>query len=248
MTASPIVGRPRVSVPVLSKTTVSTRAACSRASALRSRIPASAARPVPTMIAVGVARPSAHGQAMTTTAMNAVRARVVRGSGPATSQIAKVSPATIRTSGTKTSLIRSTSRWIGAFEPCARWTRSMIEARTVSRPTRVARITTLPERVQGGADQLVTGRLVDRQGLAGQHRLVDRGPTLDDDRRRRGPSRRTGPGAGRRPGPRRAGRPPRDPARSGGPSGAGGRSAGGSRRRSGPWPGPRASGPGGPGR
>ena len=38
--------------------------------------------PVPTMIAVGVARPIAHGQAMITTPMNAVSASVSRGSGP----------------------------------------------------------------------------------------------------------------------------------------------------------------------
>ncbi len=75
-------GRPSVSVPVLSKTTVSMRWAISSASPPRMRIPASAPRPVPTMIAVGVARPIAHGQATITTAMNAVSARVRRGSGP----------------------------------------------------------------------------------------------------------------------------------------------------------------------
>jgi hypothetical protein len=40
------------------------------------------ALPVPTMIAVGVARPIAQGQAMTTTVMNATSACVTRGSGP----------------------------------------------------------------------------------------------------------------------------------------------------------------------
>ena len=69
-------GRPSVSVPVLSKTTVSTRPAVSSASPPRTRIPASAPCPVPTMIAVGVARPMAHGQAMITTPMKAVRASV----------------------------------------------------------------------------------------------------------------------------------------------------------------------------
>ena len=57
-------GRPIVSVPVLSKMTVSMRCATSSASPPLMRMPASAPRPVPTMIAVGVARPIAHGQAM----------------------------------------------------------------------------------------------------------------------------------------------------------------------------------------
>ena len=56
--------------------------AASSASPPRNRIPASAPRPVPTMIAVGVARPIAHGQATMTTPMNAVSASVSRGSGP----------------------------------------------------------------------------------------------------------------------------------------------------------------------
>ena len=107
-------------------------------------MPTSAPLPVPTMIAVGVARPMAHGQAMITTPMKAVSARVNRGSGPKTNQTTKVPAATRSTAGTKTSLIRSARRWIGAFEPCARWTSSTIRASAVSRPTRVARITNEP--------------------------------------------------------------------------------------------------------
>ena len=57
-------------------------------------MPASAPLPVPTMIAVGVARPMAHGQAMITTPMNAVSASVNRGSGPKTNQMTKVAAAT----------------------------------------------------------------------------------------------------------------------------------------------------------
>ena len=55
-------------VPVLSSTTARTRPARSSASLFLNRIPYSAPLVVPTMIAVGVARPSAHGQAMTSTA------------------------------------------------------------------------------------------------------------------------------------------------------------------------------------
>ena len=43
------------------------------------------------MIAVGVARPIAHGHAMITTPMNAVSASVSRGSGPTAHQATNVS-------------------------------------------------------------------------------------------------------------------------------------------------------------
>ena len=49
-------------------------------------MPACAARPVPTMIAVGVARPMAHGQAMIRTVIAAMSPSVKLGSGPRTSQ------------------------------------------------------------------------------------------------------------------------------------------------------------------
>ncbi len=60
-------GRPTVSVPVLSTTSVSTFSSRSSASAFLISTPASAPRPMPTMIDIGVARPSAHGQAMIST-------------------------------------------------------------------------------------------------------------------------------------------------------------------------------------
>ena len=61
-------GFPRVKVPVLSSSTALILWAFSSVSALRMRIPYSAPLPVPTMIAVGVAKPKAHGQAITSTA------------------------------------------------------------------------------------------------------------------------------------------------------------------------------------
>lgn len=67
-------GFPFVSVPVLSKIIVLILCARSSASLFLIRIPACAAFPVPTIIAVGVASPSAHGQAMIRTAMNVPRA------------------------------------------------------------------------------------------------------------------------------------------------------------------------------
>ena len=57
-------GLPSVSVPVLSTTSVSTFSMRSSASAFLISTPACAPRPTPTMIDIGVARPSAQGQAM----------------------------------------------------------------------------------------------------------------------------------------------------------------------------------------
>ena len=61
------LGCPSVNVPVLSSTTTSTLRICSRATASFIRIWLLAALPMPTIRAVGVASPKAHGQAMTST-------------------------------------------------------------------------------------------------------------------------------------------------------------------------------------
>ena len=61
------VGLPSVTVPVLSRATICALPACSRAVAVLKRIPFFAPFPVPTMIATGVASPSAHGQLITKT-------------------------------------------------------------------------------------------------------------------------------------------------------------------------------------
>ncbi len=180
-TTSATVGRPRVNVPVLSSTTVSTRWAISSAAPPRMRIPASAPRPVPTMMAVGVARPIAHGHAMTTTPMKAVSASVMRGSGPNASHTRNVPAATTRTIGTKTSAIaigQSLDRGLAALGP----------THEVHDPGErgVAADARRPHheragRVEGRPDDLGAGAHLDRHGLAGQHAGVDRGPALDDD-------------------------------------------------------------------
>ena len=61
-------GRPSVSVPVLSTISVSTLRRFSMAAASRNSTPCVAPRPVATMIDIGVASPSAQGQAMISTA------------------------------------------------------------------------------------------------------------------------------------------------------------------------------------
>ena len=76
--------RPLVTVPVLSSTTVSMRPVDSSTSGPLIRIPSWAPRPVPTSSAVGVASPSAHGQATISTATAAVSAKPAL--APASSQ------------------------------------------------------------------------------------------------------------------------------------------------------------------
>ena len=92
--------RPVVTVPVLSSTTVSTARVDSRISGPLIRMPSCAPRPVPTRSAVGVARPSAQGQAMMRTATAAVKAAA--GSPSMTSQPISVASESRITTGTNT--------------------------------------------------------------------------------------------------------------------------------------------------
>ncbi len=81
-------GSPLVKVPVLSITMVSMWAEVSSAVAFLNRTPRLAPNPVPTMIAVGVARPSASGQVITTTVIANSSASVT--GRPTASQTRKV--------------------------------------------------------------------------------------------------------------------------------------------------------------
>ena len=133
---------PVVTVPVLSSTIVSTRRVDSRTSGPLMITPSWAPRPVPTMIAVGVARPRAHGQAMISTATAAVNA--TDGSSPTPSQNPSVATARAMTIGTNTAEIRSASRCTGALPLWASCTSRAIWASSVSAPTLVARTTSRP--------------------------------------------------------------------------------------------------------
>ena len=104
--------------------------------------PSWAPRPVPTSRAVGVASPSAHGQAMIRTATAAVKAAVA--SPVNASQPASVASESAITIGTKTAETRSASRWIGALPACASATRRPIWASAVSAPTLLTRTTRRP--------------------------------------------------------------------------------------------------------
>ena len=135
-------GRPSVRVPVLSKATTSTRCANSKACASLIKIPYFAATPVPAMMATGVAKPIAQGQAITSTAT--ARIRATSSGSPANIQPASVASATTKTTGTNTALTWSTSRCIGALAACASSTKRMMWDSTVCAPTAVRRTNTRP--------------------------------------------------------------------------------------------------------
>src|SRR5258708_5307213 len=135
------LGLPSVSVPVLSTTRVSIFSIRSSASAFWMRAPAGAPRPTPTMIDIGVASPSAHGQAMIRTLTAATSPNAKRGSGPNMAHAAKARSATTSTAGTNQPATRSAMRWIGARDRCASATICTICDNTVSRPTLSAPLT-----------------------------------------------------------------------------------------------------------
>ncbi len=74
---------------------------CSIAAASRNSTPAVAALPVATMMDIGVARPSAQGQAMISTETALIKPYTQLGSGPKKPQPKKVSKAMLTTMTTK---------------------------------------------------------------------------------------------------------------------------------------------------
>ena len=127
-------GLPSVIVPVLSKTTALTLRASSRLSASLMSMPCSAPRPRPTIIAVGVASPSAHGHAITNTVTRAMIPWVSPLGPPQIVHMASVSNAIPMTTGTNMPAILSASFCTGALLPWASCTIFMICASTVSLP------------------------------------------------------------------------------------------------------------------
>ncbi|MNJ68308.1 hypothetical protein D3C77_645450 [compost metagenome] len=103
-------GFPFVTVPVLSRMTVSTLCVVSKCSPPLNSTPSSAARPEPAMMEVGVASPSAHGQAITNIAM-AISSACAKLPGEAQKyQIIKQSTAIPTTMGTKIPDMTSATR------------------------------------------------------------------------------------------------------------------------------------------
>jgi len=113
-------------------------------------MPFCAPRPVPTMTAVGVARPSASGQAMTTTVMARVSAQMngLTSAGmaarPRKYQPKKVARPKITAAATSHCAARSARRCEGALEFWAICTSLTIWARAVSAPIFVARNLNVP--------------------------------------------------------------------------------------------------------
>ena len=195
-------GLPSVSVPVLSTTSVSTFSRRSSASAFLTRTPAVAPRPVPTMIDIGVASPSAHGHAMISTATALTSAWARRGSGPSSAQATNVSDGDRTTAGTNQRGRRgrpaagSARGCAGPRRPSRRSARAACRCRRARRASRSVPVPLTVPPVTRSA-----GRLLDRHRLAGDHRLVDRAARPRARRRRPGPSRRAGRAADRRAGP-----------------------------------------------
>jgi len=131
-------------VPVLSSTTTSIAPDRSRLSLDLTRMPISAPLPVPTITAVGVARPMAQGQAMTRTATMLIKALVKTvtsepgGTGTRKNQTRKVTREMAITTGTKTAEILSARFWMGALLAWADSTSLMIWESAVSLPIFVA--------------------------------------------------------------------------------------------------------------
>ena len=103
--------------------------------------------PIPTVSAVGVARPSAQGQATQMTAMAGMSACTRRPSEPAGTRknhAQNTTSAISRMAGTNTAAMRSAMRWMGAFVPWASSTARTMRASVESAPTRRARTVTAP--------------------------------------------------------------------------------------------------------
>ncbi len=117
------------------------------------------------MIAVGVASPIAHGQAITSTATALVeREEQRRAPGPRSHQAANVSAAMHEHDGHEDRGHAVGEALDRRREPCASSTSRMMRASVVSPPTRVARNTKLPVRLTVPPNTRRLRRLVDRAG------------------------------------------------------------------------------------
>src|SRR6056300_1169293 len=104
-------GWPNVTVPVLSKATTDTCDNSCKAWPLRNKIPKPAARPIPTIIDVGVANPMAQGHAMIKTDTPATKENDISNAGASTSHSITVSTDNPMTTGTNHNVTRSTKFW-----------------------------------------------------------------------------------------------------------------------------------------
>src|SRR6266540_1128021 len=171
-------GSPFVSVPVLSSTTVSRAAICSSAIAFLKRMPRCAPRPVPTMIAVGVASPSASGQVITTTVI-ATSSASKTGRSTTPNQTKNVPSPPI--SATRTSQNAALGEPLRRRLRVLRFLNELHDLRKGG--VRADRRRIRPQDalfVDRGADELVAWPLRHGQALAAHHRLIDRGLACND--------------------------------------------------------------------
>ncbi len=161
--------RPSVSVPVLSRATRRKSLARSRAGPPRMSAPRRAPAPTAFTTASGVARPSAHGHATTST----VTARATASLTPAvTPTISSVAAATASTTGTNTPATASASLCEWDFAKTAS------SATAARRPVRVSEATRVDPHdehggeVHGARPDLVARRSRGWQRLAGEARAV----------------------------------------------------------------------------
>ena len=101
--------------------------------------------------------------------------------GPKTNQTTKATTATTITAGTNHAETRSARPWIGARERCASATSATMRASVVSAPVRSTFMSKLPVPLSVPPVTASPGRLLDRHRLAGEQRLVDGAPPVDDD-------------------------------------------------------------------
>ena len=153
------------------------------------------------MIDIGVARPSAQGQAMISTD-TAATSPIGEGAAPARRSPRREGQrsAMAITAGTNQpdDLVgQPLDRRAASAAPAATiWT---MRASMVSRPTFSARMTKAPVVFIVPPITLGAGLLGDRHGLAGDHRFVERRAAFASPRRRPAPSRPAARAAGRRP-------------------------------------------------
>ena len=137
------LGSPFVIVPVLSRATICILPASSSDAAVLNKMPDFAPLPLPTITATGVARPSAHGQLITSTEIP--RASAYPKLCPTASQTQNAINAITITQGTNTPDTLSAIFEIGAFVAEASLTIFIICDNVVSSPTAVARHLIYPD-------------------------------------------------------------------------------------------------------
>ena len=175
-TRSRSVGRPRVSVPVLSSSRIRPAASRSRAAPPLTTTPSRAAWDSPEMIAIGAASSSGHGVATTRTA-------TARTGSPDSSQ---APPAITSVSGTNATATRSAGRTNGALAALACSTSRTMPAYVDSAAAAVATSSigdpalTAPLRTSSPADVLDGERLTRERRLV-EGRGGDRAPVDGDD-------------------------------------------------------------------